>query len=152
MLATGFRMPSKGVLLSLGPVGDKYLFTEAARTLRDLGLTLYATPGTAEVLRSEGVGCNPLDPNPDAGGPSATDAVEAMKSGRIDFVINVPRQFDDRGRPDGYRIRRAAIDLQIPLVTDLCVARKLVRAISRCGTAGLRVRSMAEYLALNGTH
>jgi carbamoyl-phosphate synthase large subunit len=151
MLATGFRMPSKGVLLSLGPVGDKYLFTEAARTLRDLGLALYATPGTAEVLRSEGVECCALDPNPDAGGSAAMDAVDAMKRGLIDFVINVPRQFDERGRPDGYRIRRAAIDLQIPLVTDLCVARKLVRAIARCGMAGLRVRSMAEYLALNGS-
>jgi carbamoyl-phosphate synthase large subunit len=148
MLASGFRIPSRGVLLSLGPIADKYLFSEAARALQQLRLALYATPGTAEVLRSEGIGCEVLEPQPKSDGGGATNAVEAMKRGKVDLVINIPRQFDDRGRPDGFLIRRAAIDLHIPLITDLCVARKLVRAMVSCGIAGLKPKSLADYRRL----
>src|SRR5205807_9832750 len=57
MLASGFKVPRKGALLSLGPLGDKYRFAEEARLLASMGLRLYATAGTAEVLEGEGIAC-----------------------------------------------------------------------------------------------
>jgi carbamoyl-phosphate synthase large subunit len=150
MLATGFRIPKKGVLLSLGPVGDKYRFIEASRSLMSLGLNLYATPGTADVLRSEGIECRVLDKSSGVGTASPTDdALDAMHAGRIDLVINIPRQFDGQGRPDGYLIRRTAIDMNIPLITDLSVARRLVRAMICCGLPGLKAKAISEYRLMN---
>jgi carbamoyl-phosphate synthase large subunit len=150
MLATGFRMPRTGVLLSLGPMGDKYRFTEDARALARSGLALYATAGTAEVLRAEGIDCRVAGKS-DKGedGADGPDALDLMRSKAVDFVINIPREFDERGRPDGYRIRRAAIDMNIPLVTDLCVARKLVRALVRKRIEDLRPKSLGEYRAMS---
>jgi len=150
MLATGFRMPRTGVLLSLGPMGDKYRFTDDARALARSGLALYATAGTAEVLRAEGIECRVAGKS-DKGedGADGPDALDLMRSKAVDFVINIPREFDERGRPDGYRIRRAAIDMNIPLVTDLCVARKLVRALVRKRIEDLRPKSLGEYRAMS---
>jgi carbamoyl-phosphate synthase large subunit len=146
MLATGFRVPTKGVLLSLGPVGDKYRFAEEARLLGALGLALYATVGTGEILRAEGVACVYLDK--DAAGGEHRDAVDALRAGLIDLVINVPREYDARGRPDGFRIRRAAVDLEIPLITDLWLARRLVQALAAKDVADLPVRPLGYYVPL----
>ena len=146
MLATGFRFPQRGVLLSLGPMGDKYRFADDARALARTGLALYATAGTAEVLRAEGIDCQVAGKSEKGeDGADGPDAIDLMRSRAVDFVINIPREFDERGRPDGYRIRRAAIDMNIPLVTDFCVARKLVRALVRRGIADLHPRSLGEY-------
>jgi carbamoyl-phosphate synthase large subunit len=153
MLATGFRFPKRGVLLSLGPVGDKYRFTDEARELVRLGLTLFATPGTADVLHGEGIPCEKLEKRTGTTGqPARSDgtivwpaAVERMRRGDIDLVINVPREYDEKGRPDGFLIRRAAVDLDIPLVTDLALARRLVRALLRHQKSDLKARSWASY-------
>jgi carbamoyl-phosphate synthase large subunit len=93
------------------------------------------------MLRGESISSEVLDK------ADAAPAVERMKSGAIDLVINVPREWDERGRPDGYRIRRAAIDLEIPLITDLAVARKVVRAIRRHNAGSLRIRPWSAYVA-----
>lgn len=138
MLATGFRLPTRGVLLSLGPVGDKYRFTDEARFLLGRGLALHATPGTADILHAEGIACATLDKE---GG-----ALAALRSGAIDLVINVPREYDERGRPDGFLIRRAAVDLEIPLLTDLWLARRVVGALCRLGRADLHARPWHAYV------
>ena len=145
MLAAGFRFPKKGVLLSLGPVSDKYSFTEEARALfEELGLTLFATPGTAEMLASVGIPCTSLAKTPDDG-RSAMDVIDA---GLVDLVINVPRSYDELGRPDGYLIRRRAVDAEVPLITDLMLARALVDALRRHGNpAQLRLLAWNEYAA-----
>jgi carbamoyl-phosphate synthase large subunit len=147
MLATGFRAPRSGVLLSLGPMGDKYRFAEDARALLRLGLALFATAGTAEVLRAEGIDCSVAGKSGTEDGVDGPDALDLMRSKQVDLVINIPREFDERGRPDGYRIRRAAIDMNVSLVTDLCVARKLVRALTRKWVQDLYPRSLGEYRA-----
>jgi carbamoyl-phosphate synthase large subunit len=138
MIATGFHLPKKGVLLSLGPVGDKYRFTDEARALVKLGLKLHATPGTAEILRAEAIPCEVFD--------KKDVALAPLRAGEIDLVINIPREYDLQGRPDGIRIRRAAIDLEIPLITDLWLARKIVRAMVRHGIGDLQVKSWRSYL------
>jgi carbamoyl-phosphate synthase large subunit len=144
MMATGFRVPRRGVLLSLGPVGDKYRFAEEARALAAMGLPLYATPGTAEILRAEGIACEATDK--DEGGGARPTAMSLMAAGKIDLVINIPREWDERGRPDGFRIRRAAVDLEIPLVCDLWVARQCVKAMRRHGLDDLAVKPWSAYL------
>lgn len=144
MLATGFRVPKKGVLLSLGPLGDKYRFIDEANVLARMGLRIFATPGTARVLSDAGFPCEALEK--DDVGSTHRAAVEAMRSGEIDFVINVPREHDEEGRPDGFLIRRAAIDLEIPLITDLWLARKVVRALARYPIEQLATKAWSEYV------
>jgi carbamoyl-phosphate synthase large subunit len=127
LLATGVQLPRKGVLLSLGPVAEKYGFTDEARILaEELGLPLYATRGTAEMLAAVGIACTAVEKAPAAGALSGLDVIE---QGYVDLVINVPREYDEQGRPDGYHIRRQAIDCGVPLVTDLAFARALVEAL-----------------------
>lgn len=153
LLSTGFRFPRRGVLLSLGPVGDKYRFADEARALHGLGLSLFATAGTADILRAEGVPCTAVDKG-EAG--SASRALSLIRSGEVDLVINLARSYDEKGRPDGFRLRRAAIDHEIPLFTDLELARAVVRVLRSVGAgpdhthqaqlAQLEVREWREYL------
>lgn len=143
LLSTGFRIPQRGVLLSLGPVDDKYSFTSEARALLRLGLRLYATAGTAEILQAEGVPATSVDKGEDE---TASTALALLRSGAVDLVINLPRTYDESGRPDGFRLRRAAADADIPLLTDLALARAIVHALSRVGTADLLVRPWHDYI------
>jgi hypothetical protein len=146
LLATGFRMPKKGVLLSLGPVADKYRFERETRILQELGLTLYATPGTADVLRGQGFDCVTAFKDSDAQDPSA---VKLLSEGAIDLVINIPRSYDGEGRPDGYRIRRRAVDVGAPLITNFQLAKTFVEAIGRYTPTFLKPLDWQSYLARN---
>jgi carbamoyl-phosphate synthase large subunit len=141
LLSTGFRFPTRGVLLSLGPVGDKYRFTVEARALHRAGLRLYATAGTADILRGEGIPCDTVDKGE---GGAASTALALIRSGEVDLVINLPRSYDAEGRPDGFRLRRAAVDREVPLLTDLELARAVVRVIALAPT--LEVRDWRHYL------
>jgi carbamoyl-phosphate synthase large subunit len=144
MLSVGFKVPQRGVLLSLGPMRDKYRFRDEAVALRALGLALYATAGTAQVLADENIPCTVLAKE---AGQSLPFAVDVIRSGAIDLVINIPREYSDSGVPDGYFIRRGAIDLEVPLITDLPLARALIRAMATEGEAGLKVLPMHAYRA-----
>jgi carbamoyl-phosphate synthase large subunit len=141
--ATGFGLPKKGVLLSLGPVSEKYSFLEEARALsQEFGLALYATPGTAEALHAEGIECEALA-KVTGQGRSGMDVID---DGLVDLVINVARTYDELGRPDGYLIRRRAVDAEVPLVTDLMLAKALVNALRNRGERPLAVHAWNEYL------
>lgn len=146
IMATGFRRPSKGVLLSLGPKAAKYRFVDDAKALIKLGLQLYATAGTAEVLRGEAIECTLVAKSEDdtSGAPQATTL---LREGKIDLVINIPREWDDKGRPDGFRIRRSAVDLEVPLITDMWLARKTIEAMSKYTVDDLQIKAWHEYLA-----
>ena len=143
LAATGFRLPRKGVLLSLGPKSEKYSFLEEARALsEELGLVLYATPGTAEALLAEGIKCVPLAKLPGEG----RSGMDVIDDGLVDLVINVPRTYDELGRPDGYLIRRCAVDAEVPLVTDLMLATALVNALRNRAVSPPAIHSWSEYL------
>jgi carbamoyl-phosphate synthase large subunit len=143
LLATGTRLPRKGVLLSLGPVGDKYWFVEEARLIvQELELPIYATQGTAEVLAREGIPCTGVEKTPDGG----TSGLDVIAQGLVDLVINVTREYDQYGRPDGYWIRRQAIDLGVPLITDLQLARAVVEASRWRKSAQLDVVALGDYV------
>jgi carbamoyl-phosphate synthase large subunit len=143
LLATGFRFPSAGVLVSLGPIADKYGFADETRLIaEELGLPVYATKGTAERLIEVGVDCTPVEKEP-GGGTSAFDVID---DGRVDLVINIPREYDEQGRPDGYLIRRRAVDAGIPLITDLKLAGAIVEALRSKRPHELGVVAWGDYI------
>ncbi len=144
MLSTGWRYPKKGVLLSLGPTTEKTRFLDDARILLSLGLDLYATPGTFEVLREHGLAAQIAYKYTDQKSPSAVDL---MNGGKIDMVVNIPRDYDVEGRPDGYMIRRRAVDLNIPLLTNMQLARAVVEAMAKYKLEDLKPTDWATYLA-----
>jgi carbamoyl-phosphate synthase large subunit len=131
------------VLLSLGPVAEKTRFLDEARMLERMGLQIYATPGTLQVLREQGIGAEMAYKFTDQKSPSA---VQLMNEGKIDLVINIPREYDTEGRPDGYMIRRRAVDLNVPLVTNMQLARAIVDAMSRYKLSDLRALDWRTYL------
>jgi carbamoyl-phosphate synthase large subunit len=144
LAAAGFRMPRKGVLLSLGPPSEKYAFLDEARALsEELGLALFATAGTAQALHAEGIACSVLAKAPGEG----RSGMDVIDEGLVDLVINVPRSYDELGRPDGYLIRRRAVDADVPLVTDLMLATALVDALRNRKNHRPVIRSWDEYLA-----
>lgn len=137
LVATGFRIPTRGVLLSLGPVAEKYSFYEEARAIADeLRLPIFATAGTFDALKAVGVASTRLAKHPEEPGPTA---MEAIQRGLVDLVINIPRDFDAAGRPDGYMIRRAAVDAHVPLVTELQLARAVIEALRATRSRSTRV-------------
>jgi carbamoyl-phosphate synthase large subunit len=142
LLSTGFRFPKRGVLLSLGPLEDKYGFADEARVLsEELGLPLFATDGTAEALASLGVPCTSLSKGEDGG------AVRAIEEGKVDLVINVPRTYDELGRPDGYWIRRRAVDAGVPLITDRKLAGAVVEALRAYKEQDLELLPYSGYVS-----
>ncbi len=144
MLAAGFRFPRRGVLLSLGPVADKYWFAEEARVIaQQLGLPLYATRGTAEMLAEIDIACSVVEKQAGA----APNAIALIEQGCVDLVINVPREYDASGRPDGFEIRRAAVDAGVPLITDLQLARAVIEALRTRGPADLQLLAWDEHAA-----
>lgn len=143
MLSVGFRYPEKGVLLSLGPVRAKYFFAREAQMLMDRGLRLYATAGTADVLAAEGIPCIRVSKGEGiADGPSA---LALIRNRDVDLVINVAREYDAHGVPDGALIRRLAVDLEVPLITDLMLARAVVDGIVACPRDQLEVLPSSAY-------
>jgi carbamoyl-phosphate synthase large subunit len=144
LLATGFMLPQRGVLLSLGPWGDKFWFTDEARVLaNELGLPLYATAGTARMLKDVGIECTTVGKT----GTGPDSALTLIDEGIVDLVINVPREYDELGRPDGYHIRRRAIDAGTGLITDRQLARAVVEALRWMKERTLTVTSWNQRVA-----
>jgi carbamoyl-phosphate synthase large subunit len=144
MLAAGFRFPRRGVLLSLGPVADKYWFADEARVIaQQLGLPVYATRGTAEMLAEIGIACSVVEKQ----SGTSPNAISLIEQGGVDLVINVSREYDASGRPDGFEIRRAAVDAGVPLITDLQLARAVIDALRSRGLADLQLLAWDERAA-----
>jgi carbamoyl-phosphate synthase large subunit len=93
------------------------------------------------MLHDLGVPCHVVGKGDD----DPESAVRLIERGEVDLVINVPRTYDAQGRPDGYAIRRAAIDAGVPLVTDPQLARTVVEMLHRCGNRMPELRPMTEY-------
>lgn len=142
LLSVGYRLPVQNVLLSTGPVEAKATFLESTRILQSLGVNLYATRGTAQFLSSNGVNtttlCWPLE-------EESPNTLEYLTEGKIDLVINIPKNYQTEEITNDYLIRRRAADLGIPLITDIQLAQRFVETLSRKGLEDLLVKSWNEY-------
>ena len=156
LISTGFRRPRRAVLLSLGPPRWKHRFVRTARTMVErLGLRIYATSGTSRVLREHGVENTEvtrvraegraLGPGFDT--PGTLSALDLIDQGEVDLVVNVPIAWDPEGRPDGYLVRRRAVDRGVPLITDPSLARHIVTALVNHPPGGLQARAWNDFLA-----
>ncbi len=142
LLSVGYRLPIRGVLLSTGPIEVKAVFTRSARILSQMGLTLYATRGTADFLKAGGIDSQvlhwPLE-------KSSPNVLEYLQGGKIDLVINIPKTFQEEELTNDYLIRRRAVDLGIPLITNIQFAQRFVEAISQKDLDGLQIQSYSYY-------
>jgi carbamoyl-phosphate synthase large subunit len=142
LLSVGYRLPIKSVLLSTGPIGLKAAFLESSRQLRELGVTIYATRGTADFLQAEGIESTvlhwPLD-------KETPNTVEYLGDRRIDLVINIPKNFQEEELTNDYIIRRKAADFGIPLITNIQLAQRLVEALTNKQLEDLEIKSWGEY-------
>jgi carbamoyl-phosphate synthase large subunit len=148
LASTNFDFSKKIALLSLGGSLNKEKFLPSARLLKNLGYTIYATNTTAEVLKERGIECEAVKKAYQAE-PNFLQLIESKKVG---FVVNLSQAkplVDEKAvkqLSDGYRVRRATVDNQIPLFTDLHLARAFVLALSRNKLSDLKIKSYKEYL------
>ncbi len=124
-LSAGNTLPKKGVLVTLGDDEKKYEFIPYAQKLNELNIKLYATKGTAKLLREHNVDVAPIN-KLSQGEPHI---ISLMEDGAIDLVINTPRNKNKQDRSDGFTIRRKAVDSGVTLVNDIKIARALVDAL-----------------------
>jgi carbamoyl-phosphate synthase large subunit len=142
LLAVGFRLPLRRVLLSTGPVEDKAAFLESARRLRDMGVELYATQGSAAFLRANEVAAEVLHWPDD---PRSPNTLEFIRERKLDLVINIPKSSAVDELANDYLIRRKAADFGIPLITNIQLAQRFVEALSKKRPAELHAKSWNEY-------
>lgn len=128
MISAGFKMPKKNILISIGKLEDKIDFLKSARLLVKMGYKLFATPGTASFFQKEGLDVVILYKVSSGKPPTIIDYLAKKK---LDLVINVPKSFAHDEVTDGFKIRRTAIDCNVPLITNLQVANALVRSIEK---------------------
>ena len=143
MLSVGHRIPQKSVLLSTGDAKEKAAMLDAARRLMDHGYELYATGGTSQYLNDNGI------PNTLVYWPSEPDkqpqALDLLHDRKIDMVVNIPKNLTVGELSNGYKIRRAAVDLNVPLITNSRLAAAFIRAFTTIKLDDLDINSWEEY-------
>ena len=143
MLSVGHRIPKKGVLLSTGSAKQKADLLESAHRLHEKGYQLYATAGTHRYLNDNGI------PAILVHWPSEADkepqALDLLHRKQIDFVVNIPKNLTSNELTNGYKIRRAAVDLNVPLITNARLASAYIRAFCDLTVDDIEIKSWDEY-------
>lgn len=143
MLSVGLRVPSKGVLLSTGTAKQKAAMLEAAQQLNRCGYRIYATGGTHRFLNENGV------PALRVYWPSEADmhpqALQLLHDREIDLVVNIPKNLTPAELTNGHKIRRAAIDLNIPLLTNARLASAFINAFTTLSLDDIEIKPWDEY-------
>ena len=142
LMSVGFKLPKKTILLSTGPIESKAEFLESTKLLDEMGFSFYATGGTADFLNKNGILSKvlywPLD-------EKEPNTLSYIADGKIDLVINIPKNIEKEELDNDYLIRRKAVDFDVPLITDLQLAKRFVEAIYRTSLDDLKVKSWDEY-------
>ena len=143
MLSVGYRIPEKNVLLSTGTPKQKVDMLSAARMLQKKGYRIFATGGSSNFLTENGVeNTRVYWPSEPEGQPQALDMLHRKE---IDMVVNIPKNLTAGELDNGYKIRRAAIDLNIPLITNARLASAFIHAFCTMTPDDLAIKSWAEY-------
>ena len=143
MLSVGYRIPERSVLLSTGGYKQKVDMLDAAQLLHNKGYALYATQGTHDMLAENGIPSTLVFwPTDEGKQPQALDLLHERK---IDMVVNINKNLTAGELTNGYRLRRAAIDLNIPLLTNARLASAFITAFCTLPIEDLQIKSWAEY-------
>ncbi len=142
MLSVGYRIPERNILLSTGSAKQKAEMLDAARTLVQHGYKLYATGGTSKFLTENGVGNTTVYwPSED----NQPQALDMLHNHEIDMVVNIPKNLSAGELSNGYKIRRAAIDLNVPLITNSRLASAFISAFCNMSIEDIAIKSWSEY-------
>ena len=166
LIATGYKLPKKGVLISSGPAKGKVDMLDAARLLVANGYKVYATEGTARFLLENHVETTPVswpdeEPLVKLGelayltkiaqerdyGKEVVPVMQLIANHDIDLIVNVPKNHTKRELTNGYKIRRAAIDHNIPLMTNVRLAKAFIEAFCSLKEEDIPIKSWQEYEA-----
>ena len=142
MLSVGYRIPKKNILLSTGSLKQKVDMMDAARMLVGKGYKLFATGGTHKALTENGIDSTLVYWPSEEGQPQALDM---LRKKEIDMVVNIPKNLTAGELTNGYKIRRAAIDLNIPLITNARLASAFINAFCTLDVEDIAIKSWAEY-------
>lgn len=142
MLSVGHRIPKKNILISSGPTRSKVELLNSTRMLIEKGFTIYSTEGTAKFFEENNIDVNILYwPDED----KEPNIMEYLHDRKIDLVINIPKNHTKRELDNGYKIRRAAVDYNIPLITNARLASAFIYAICKVNPDEIAIKSWDEY-------
>ena len=147
LIATGYKIPSKdkGIMISSGETKEKVRLLDGARMLTKAGYTIYASEGTAKFLNENGakaIAVNWPDENDDNG---RENVMKMIADHKFDLVVNIPKNHTERELTNGYKIRRGAIDHNIPLITNSRLASAFIEAFCTLSLDDLAIKSWNEY-------
>jgi carbamoyl-phosphate synthase large subunit/carbamoyl-phosphate synthase small subunit len=141
LMASGFKLPKKNILVSIGDNKFKYEFTSSVKILKDLGFNLYGTEGTYLFYKQEDINIEEVH---------ILDVLSEIENGKIDLVINIPgNMYNSNNNSTGYLIRRKSIDSNIPLITNIKCARLFVASLRDYIKNGVDYKSWDEYIDNN---
>lgn len=143
MLSVGHRIPKKTVLLSTGGGKQKAEMLDAAKRLVNNGYELYATSGTSHFLTENGIANTTVYWPTDEG--MEPKVLDVLREKKIDMVVNIPKDLTPRELTNGYSIRRAAIDLNIPLITNTRLASAFITAFTTMRVEDIEIKAWSEY-------
>jgi len=142
LISVGFKIPKKTILLSTGPIDSKAELLDSTKMLKKMGFKFYATKGTADFMETNGIKADALywplenkEPN----------TLTYIAEGKIDLVVNIPKNIEREELDNDYLIRRKAVDFNIPLITNLQLAKRFVESIYSTHIEDLKVKSWDEY-------
>ena len=144
MIATGYKIPKQSVLLSSGATKSKVDLLDASQELSKNGYHIYATAGTATFLNSHGIPTTPVF-WPDERPHAENNVMKMIAGHKFDLIVNIPKNHSKRELTNGYRIRRGAIDHNIPLITNARLAKAFIEAFCRMKQEDIKIKSWQEY-------
>ena len=142
LISVGFTLPKKTILLSTGPIDSKAEFLESTKILNKMGFKFYATGGTADFMKANGLDAEVLFWPLEKKEPNVLTYISDKK---IDLVINIPKNIEKEELDNDYLIRRKAVDFDVPLITNLQLAKRFVEAFSSISYENLKIKSWNEY-------
>ena len=144
LIATGYKIPNQSVLLSSGATKSKVDLLDASHMLSKKGYHIYATAGTATFLNAHGIPTTPVfwpDERPNA----ENNVMKMISEHKFDLIVNIPKNHSKRELTNGYRIRRGAIDHNIPLMTNARLAKAFIEAFCQMKQEDIQIKSWQEY-------
>ena len=143
IISSGFKLPKKNVLISIGGEENRYKFLDSIKRLKQLGFNIFATEHTHKFLEEQGIQSTMVYKvhNPH----KKTNILNLLAEKKLDLVINIPKEYEQQQLDDEYKIRRWAVDFSVPLLTNLQIAKLFIDSICKKRIEELKIKSWDEY-------